>query len=208
MSPRFFTWALKVERLAWIDCSSPTSANTSSKTAMRLARTDRGRDAALNEHRAERDRFEQHGLAAGVRTADEERPLRGSIVRSNGTTVTPCASSNGCRPYRITNPSAGEPSSGTVQSKSSAKRARAYSVSRSTSASSVSAIAPARAGRSSSVSSAQNPFDLAPFLGLELSDAVPCLDGRRRLNEQRGAGRRCVLNDSADDAYALHGESE
>ena len=75
ISARFFRCALNVDRLASIDCSSPTSANTSSNTAMRLSGPDRRGDARLRHRRDQSERLEQHRLAAGVRAGDEQRAL-------------------------------------------------------------------------------------------------------------------------------------
>ena len=59
-----------------------------------------------------------------------------------------------------------------------------------------------------SVSSREDALDLLALVGLELADAVAELDGRRRLDEQRGAGRRRVVHDAADAPRALRGAPE
>ena len=84
----------------------------------------------------------------------ETRSVRScaDIARSNGTTSAPCASSSGCRPLLIANPSRAGTSVAGEQAYVIANRARAYSPSSTTSASSVAMIS-SRRGRSSSVSS-------------------------------------------------------
>ncbi len=117
-------------------------------------------------------------------------------------TGTPCASSKGWRPCRTTNPSAGEPSSGTVQSKSFAKRARACK--RVQIDERVERVAECGRQRAQLVGQvSENAIHLSPFLGFELPDPIPCLDGRRRLDEERGAAGRSVLHDPPDDGAAF-----
>ena len=50
---------------------------------------------------------------------------------------------------------------------------------------------------------AEYAIDLLALFGLELANAVSELDGRRRLDEQRGASGRRAVNDAADTAAAL-----
>ena len=62
----------------------------------------RRNDPALRQRGGQPHRLEQHGLAAGVRPADEQGPLRRrSSSRSNGTTGSEPASSSGWRPFTI-----------------------------------------------------------------------------------------------------------
>src|SRR5437016_11280290 len=50
---------------------------------------------------------------------------------------------------------------------------------------------------------AEYAIDLLALFGLELANAVSELDGRWRLDEQRGASGRRAVNDAADTAAAL-----
>ncbi len=49
----------------------------------------------------------------------------------------------------------------------------------------------------------ENAIHLSPFLGFELSDAIHCLYGRRRLDKERSTGGRGVLHDPPDDSAGL-----
>ena len=71
------TCALKVERLAEMDCRSPMSAKNPPNAGSRVSGADRRDDAALRQRRRETDRLEEDGLAAGVGTADQQRALAG-----------------------------------------------------------------------------------------------------------------------------------
>src|SRR5947207_7268687 len=55
---------------------------------------------------------------------------------------------------------------------------------------------------------AEYAIDLLALFGLELANAVSELDGRCRLDEQRGASRRRAVNDAADTAAALTSHSD
>ena len=70
--------AEKVERLISIDCWSPMSASTRSKTGS-AARRGRRAQAGLVEQRREAERLQRDGLAAGVRPADDERAQRAEV---------------------------------------------------------------------------------------------------------------------------------
>ena len=77
ISLRFLRCALNVERLASIDCSSPTSAKHVVEHGNAALGADRRGDAGLTHRRDETERLEQHGLAAGVRSRHEQRALLG-----------------------------------------------------------------------------------------------------------------------------------
>ena len=56
----------------------------------------------------------------------------------------------------------------------------------------------------------QNALDLLELFALQLANAIAGFDRGRRLDEERAAGRRCVVHDSADRAlrFPAHGDDE
>ena len=80
--------AEKVDRLISIDCSSPMSASTWSKTGS-AASAAGGRRPAWWSTRGEAERLQRDGLAARVRAADDERaqPAEVEVDRHGGRRV-------------------------------------------------------------------------------------------------------------------------
>ena len=170
---------------------------------MRLSGADRRGNARLRQRRDEAERLEQHRLAAGVRSGDEQRALVGIHLEIERHDVDALREQQ--RMPSVADREAlarrRRASAGAQRELDREARARVQRVELDERVERREHRVAMRTQRVGEL--AQNALDLLELLGLELANAIAELDRRRRLDEQRAARRRRVVHDAADGAARL-----
>ena len=185
---RFSMCAENVERSAAMDCSSPISASTRSKTGS-SARSRRHGNARLRREHGEADGFERDRLAAGVRPADDQhgfrrRRARASAARRRGPAAAAWLRARDGARLRAQMSCPRE--SGMHASNSRAKRARAKSESRCGDGSAAASSGP-RSARTRAVKFFEDARDLGGFFVAELHQAIIQIDAFRAARRRPSA---------------------
>ncbi len=160
---------------------------------------NRRRNPGLHQRGEEPERLEQHRLAASVRAGDEKRPLVRQHLEIEGNDVDSLGNEE-----RVAALDYGEALCWIGQLRRSAAeldrvtRARDEGIERDQRFERCSKRLAVRAKLLRQLR--KNPVNLFDFLDLQLTNAIPCLDRRRRLDEQCSARCRCVVHDSTNHA--------
>ena len=206
ISPRLRRCALNVDRLAWIDCSSPMSAKQSSKIAMRLSAPTGAGISGLCQRRDEPHGFQQHGLAAGVRTGEKQRALACRHLEIEG--YHRAAAREQQRMPRLAQTEAlvrRDELRRRASELLGKARARVQRVERDECFERCDHLLAQGSNRLGELG--ENALDFLALLSLERANAISELDRGRRLDEHGAARRRFVMHDATDRRapFASHG---
>ena len=193
-------WPENVESDWAIDCSSPMSAKTSRKTGSRLPGLGRDVEPGLVHQAEQPERPQRDRLAAGVRAGDDER--RVAVAEADVDRDDPAGQPRVARRQQD-RPRAGRRSRRRMPSISAASCALAAQRSNRASASSVSRSG-VRVGARRAPTARRGSAPTSSALGdLRLAPGVAQLDRDERLDEQRLAAARRVVDDALDPRPGL-----